>query len=110
MKFQLYPVILSGGVGSRLWPLSRGMYPKQYHNLENNYSLLQNTYLRLKGINNTSGHKSITYLSHQTLNPYVVCIHQQNKSHYVGSFSTLEMAIKARDKKGKKLYGKFYNP
>ena len=64
MKFQLYPVILSGGVGSRLWPLSRSMYPKQYHNLENNYSLLQNTYLRLKGIRNLG-------------NPIIICNDEQ---------------------------------
>ena len=70
----------------------------------------QNSANRQKGKNNTSGHKSITYQSHQTSNPWVVCIHQQNKSHYVGSFPTLEMALKARDKKGKELYGKFYNP
>ena len=52
----LIPVILSGGTGSRLWPLSRASYPKQYLNLDakNNFSLLQNTYLRLKGLNNLS--------------------------------------------------------
>ena len=50
----LIPVILSGGTGSRLWPLSRASYPKQYLKLDanNNFSLLQNTYLRLKGLNN----------------------------------------------------------
>lgn len=50
------PVILSGGSGTRLWPLSRSSYPKQYLKLDedNNYSLLQNTFLRLKGINNLS--------------------------------------------------------
>ncbi len=49
----LIPVILSGGSGTRLWPLSRENYPKQYINLseKNNFSLLQNTYLRLKGLN-----------------------------------------------------------
>ena len=73
-------------------------------------TIQQNSSNRLKGTNNTSGHKSITYQSHQTSNPYVVCMHQQNKSHYVGSFPTLEMALEARDKKGKELYGKFYNP
>ena len=66
-------------------------------------TIQQNSSNRLKGTNNTSGHKSITYQSHQTTNPYVVCMHQQNKSHYVGSFPTLEMALEARDKKGKEL-------
>ena len=53
-NIELIPVILSGGSGSRLWPLSRSSYPKQYLNLheKNNFSLLQNTYLRLKGLNN----------------------------------------------------------
>ena len=53
-KLEIIPVILSGGTGSRLWPLSRETYPKQYINLneKNNFSLLQNTYLRLKGLNN----------------------------------------------------------
>ena len=50
--FNLIPVILSGGSGTRLWPLSRESYPKQYLSLneKNNFSLLQNTYLRLEGI------------------------------------------------------------
>ena len=50
----LIPVILSGGRGSRLWPLSRASFPKQYLNLEeeNKFSLIQNTYLRLQGLNN----------------------------------------------------------
>ena len=80
-----------------------------FHNLRQ-ATIQQNSSNRKIGSNNTSGHKSITYQSHQTSNPWVVCIHQQNKSHYVGSFPTLEMALKARDKKGKELYGKFYNP
>lgn len=80
-----------------------------FHNLRL-ATIQQNSSNRKIGSNNTSGHKSITFQSHQTSNPWVVCIHQQNKSHYVGSFPTLEMAIKARDKKGKELYGDFYNP
>ncbi|RDH44308.1 mannose-1-phosphate guanylyltransferase/mannose-6-phosphate isomerase [Zooshikella ganghwensis] len=44
----LIPVILSGGTGSRLWPLSRELYPKQLLNLVNqDTSLLQDTVLRL---------------------------------------------------------------
>ena len=48
----LIPVILSGGSGSRLWPLSRESHPKQYLMLDerNNFTLLQNTYLRLTGL------------------------------------------------------------
>ncbi len=53
-NFSLIPVILSGGSGSRLWPLSRSSLPKQYLRLEekNNFSLLQNTYLRVKELKN----------------------------------------------------------
>lgn len=46
----IIPVILSGGTGSRLWPLSREHYPKQFPPLVNNYTMLQNTVLRTTGI------------------------------------------------------------
>jgi mannose-1-phosphate guanylyltransferase/mannose-6-phosphate isomerase len=42
----LIPVILAGGSGSRLWPLSRALYPKQFHALFSEHSLLQETLLR----------------------------------------------------------------
>lgn len=44
----LYPVILSGGSGTRLWPLSREDYPKQFQKLTGDLSLLQHTALRVK--------------------------------------------------------------
>ena len=46
----VFPVILSGGAGTRLWPLSREMYPKQLLALTSKYSMLQDTALRLAGI------------------------------------------------------------
>ena len=48
------PVILCGGSGTRLWPLSRETYPKQYISLssKNEQSLLQNTIKRLSGLKN----------------------------------------------------------
>ncbi|OFW88915.1 MAG: mannose-1-phosphate guanylyltransferase/mannose-6-phosphate isomerase [Alphaproteobacteria bacterium RIFCSPHIGHO2_02_FULL_46_13] len=46
----MIPVILSGGSGSRLWPLSRTQYPKQFIALHNNHTLYQNTLLRLSSI------------------------------------------------------------
>lgn len=42
----LTPVILAGGVGSRLWPLSRDLYPKQLLSITGGKSLLQTTLLR----------------------------------------------------------------
>jgi mannose-1-phosphate guanylyltransferase/mannose-6-phosphate isomerase len=47
----IIPVILCGGAGTRLWPLSREYYPKQLLNIENNHSLLQNTLLRIDDLN-----------------------------------------------------------
>ena len=46
----LYPVILAGGSGTRLWPLSRELYPKQFLTLLGQRSLLQETIFRLDGI------------------------------------------------------------
>ncbi len=43
----MIPVILSGGSGSRLWPLSRKQYPKQFLALTGEHSLFQQTLQRL---------------------------------------------------------------
>lgn len=45
------PVILSGGAGTRLWPLSREMYPKQLLALTSKQTMLQDTVARLATIN-----------------------------------------------------------
>ena len=65
-KNSIIPIILSGGSGTRLWPLSRSSFPKQYLNIERdtNYTLLQNTFLRLIGINNL-------------INPLIICNEEQ---------------------------------
>lgn len=55
----LCPVILAGGSGTRLWPLSRSAYPKQFLDLTSDRTMLQDTIIRLKGLT--------------TLNPIVVC-------------------------------------
>jgi mannose-1-phosphate guanylyltransferase len=52
------PVILCGGSGTRLWPLSRKLYPKQFISLVNENTLFQNTILRLPN---------------EAVNPIVVC-------------------------------------
>jgi mannose-1-phosphate guanylyltransferase len=43
----IVPIILAGGSGTRLWPLSRKLQPKQFINLVNETSLFQDTILRL---------------------------------------------------------------
>ena len=55
-KAQVIPVILCGGSGKRLWPLSRKSYPKQFLNLidNSNFSLMQDTQKRLNNLKNFS--------------------------------------------------------
>ncbi len=48
----IIPVILSGGSGTRLWPLSRKLYPKQFIPLLNNKSLFQSTVERILSLKN----------------------------------------------------------
>ena len=65
-KIDLIPIILSGGIGSRLWPLSRSSFPKQYLRLneDSENTLLQETYIRLKGLKNLN-------------DPIIVCNEEQ---------------------------------
>lgn len=58
------PVLLSGGAGTRLWPLSRKHYPKQLLALLSDRSMLQETALRSRGVRDP-------------LTPVVICHHEQ---------------------------------
>lgn len=60
----IIPIILAGGSGTRLWPMSRQHYPKQLLKLFGNNTMLQQTLLRLDGLPNVAP-------------PIVVC----NKEH-----------------------------
>ncbi len=55
----ILPVIMAGGSGSRLWPLSRDLMPKQFLNLDGKSTMLQATIKRLNGLD--------------TLPPLVIC-------------------------------------
>jgi len=48
---KIAPVIMAGGAGTRLWPLSRDDKPKQFHNLSGNGTLLEETVRRLLPLN-----------------------------------------------------------
>ncbi|MFI3276900.1 mannose-1-phosphate guanylyltransferase/mannose-6-phosphate isomerase [Vibrio sp.] len=62
----ILPVILAGGSGSRLWPLSRELYPKQFLNIAGEQSMLQQTLLRLQGL---EAHLSDT----ECAAPFIIC-------------------------------------
>ena len=55
---KIIPIILAGGTGTRLWPLSRKSFPKQFLNLlDDEYTMLQKTFKRIESIDNI--HKPI---------------------------------------------------
>ncbi len=68
----LQPVILSGGSGTRLWPLSREAYPKQFLPLTSEHTMLQETVRRLYGLEDEHPHQAIGNAP-----PMVVC----NEAH-----------------------------
>lgn len=68
----LQPVILSGGSGTRLWPLSREAYPKQFLPLTSEHTMLQEAVRRLDGIDAEHPRQGIGLLD-----PIVVC----NEAH-----------------------------
>ena len=51
---KIIPIILAGGTGTRLWPLSRKSFPKQFLNLldDGKYTMLQKTYKRIENLEN----------------------------------------------------------
>ncbi|CAH7142292.1 mannose-1-phosphate guanylyltransferase [Vibrio chagasii] len=50
----IQPVIMAGGTGTRLWPLSRELYPKQFLKVTDEQSMLQQTFARLEGLEHTA--------------------------------------------------------
>ncbi|WP_218814781.1 mannose-1-phosphate guanylyltransferase/mannose-6-phosphate isomerase [Rickettsiella endosymbiont of Dermanyssus gallinae] len=60
----LVPVILSGGNGSRLWPISREAYPKPFIRFNDSLSLLQTTYQRALSIPNVKQMVTVTHAEH----------------------------------------------
>ncbi len=61
----IVPVILCGGSGTRLWPLSRQQYPKQFLPLIDKHTLLQNTVKRLDGIDSLANPVVLCHENHR---------------------------------------------
>ena len=70
-------VILCGGTGSRLWPKSKEKMPKQFLRLTNEYTMFQNTILRINKIINTMNLVEHVCLDKKLNKIYVIC----NKDH-----------------------------
>ena len=60
----MHGIILAGGSGSRLWPLSRELYPKQLLKLNSEKSLLERTFERLMSIMDIDNIIAITNTKH----------------------------------------------
>ncbi len=63
----IIPVILSGGAGNRLWPLSRALYPKQLLSLVGEHTMLQDTVFRLSSIDDIGPLYCVCNESHRFL-------------------------------------------
>src|SRR5579862_5575864 len=66
-NLMIVPVILAGGSGSRLWPLSRSAYPKQLLPLVSGHTLLQETVLRIQSISGCAAPLVICNQEHRFL-------------------------------------------
>jgi len=64
---KIIPIILAGGSGTRLWPLSRNLYPKQFLPLIEERTMLQATLQRLEGLENLADPIIICNLEHRFL-------------------------------------------
>lgn len=71
----LIPVILSGGAGTRLWPVSREAHPKPFIQLPDGQSLLQKTFLRAAGLPGVSQVLTVTNRDYyfKTKDEYQAC-------------------------------------
>ena len=96
------PVILSGGSGTRLWPLSRKLYPKQFISLVNETTLFQDTILRLpegiserfiQGFSPGSSSGYVVFMDHgeETKYPEIDCYSAPYRGIVMWSFPTLNL-------------------
>src|SRR5262245_32038063 len=67
MPERIVPVILCGGSGSRLWPMSRRLLPKQFLPLVTEHTLLQDTVMRLQGLEGCGAPVAVLNQEHRFL-------------------------------------------
>jgi mannose-1-phosphate guanylyltransferase/mannose-6-phosphate isomerase len=63
-KLNVYPILLAGGSGTRLWPVSRQLYPKQLVKFFGEESLIQSTIKRLRPVLNVKNIRVVCGIDH----------------------------------------------
>ncbi|MFA6970126.1 MAG: mannose-1-phosphate guanylyltransferase/mannose-6-phosphate isomerase [Gallionella sp.] len=91
----VYAVILAGGTGSRLWPLSRQNLPKQFLALDGSVSLLQTTINRLSPLIEAGNVLIVTQGSHAKGEAYHALVHYQSLFEPVGRNTAPAIALAA---------------
>ena len=91
----VYAVILAGGSGSRLWPLSRQHLPKQFLALDGDASLLQTTINRLSPVIGTKNVLIVTQESHAKGEAYHALLPYQSLFEPVGRNTAPAIALAA---------------
>jgi len=79
---EVVPVILCGGSGTRLWPLSRSNYPKQFINMFGNKSLFQESFLRAQQLSSDS----------YCVQPTCVVTHEDHRYLALGQINELSIS------------------
>ena len=80
----LLPVVLSGGAGARLWPVSRRAFPKPFMRLPDGQTLLEKTYLRALAVNEASAVLTVTSQDHYFLSKDVALEHMDpTRTHFL---------------------------
>lgn len=91
----VYAVILAGGSGSRLWPLSRQNLPKQFLSLEGNASLLQTTINRLSPTVDAASILIVTQETHAKGEAYHALLPYQSLFEPIGRNTAPAIALAA---------------
>ena len=76
----LQPVILSGGSGTRLWPLSREAYPKQFLPLTSEHTMLQETVRRLDGLDEEHPRQAIGVMDSIVVCPAAIILEPEGRN------------------------------
>lgn len=80
----LLPVVLSGGAGTRLWPVSRRSFPKPFMRLPDGQNLLEKTYLRALAVNDAAAVLTVTSQDHYFLSKEVALAHMDaTRTHFL---------------------------